>query len=1364
MRPGHPDNFQNRIKFKSGRLALTGSVALTLFAAMILAPGKPLRSVLSLDRAAGAASAKVAAIIAVTDVSGGSGAAGGCKLRDAITAANNDTATGGCAAGSGADTITLPPNATITLVAIDNSQFGFNGLPAITSQITIQGNGTTIQRNPSSDLNFRIFAILSGGNLTLQNVTLKHGWAKGGNGAGRGGGGAGLGGAIFNQGTLLVEFSALNNNTAEGGIGGSGSGGGGAGGLGADGGANNGGGGGFFGAGGAGGGAVGNGGGGGGGTTANGNNSNGLTGGAGGAANGGNGANGGANGGTNNNGNGINGGAGGAGNPATGGGGGGGGGGNGGNGGPGTGNGDDGGDGAGGGSGGTGGIGGGGGGGNGGNGGAGGTGSSNFVGNGGNGGNGGTGGFGGGGGGGGAAGVRGGSGATNNRSGGDGGDGGGGGFGGGGGAGASGGANGGRNGVNGSGSVFAASGFNNIGGGGAGLGGAIFSNVGSVTVRNCTISGNSAIGGLGGVNLIFTNGGLGSGGGIFVRNGVTTINNVTFYGNDADFGGGLYTLGDGPGANGTATLSLRNSILDGTSDGDTDCRVNRINDGGVNDSGANNLIKTNSEGMNACPGVSQSGDSGVAPLALNAPGNTPTHAIDTSSTNVYNKGGSDCEATDQRGVTRGAPNAPCDIGAYEFQSCATPPMATVGGPQTICALGETAGLGGNTPSAGTGIWSVISGGTGTFSPNANTPNATFKHTGGAGPVILQWKISNGLCGSSMADVTINITQPPSIANAGNDQEICSTTSSVTLGANIPGTGNGAWSVVSGPSTSSGQFSGFSDPKSIFTPAGGAGIYLLRWIISNGPCAVSTDDVRISVHPAATVNAGPDQNSVSDAPSFTLAGSVGGGATSGVWSGGGGSFNPNANTLNAIYTPSAAEIAAGTMTLTLTTNNPAGPCGPVSDSMVITIRKVTVRLIEPAVCAGPGSVVTVIAEISNNAAVRQSVAFTSTLPPGLLALSGSCAANVGSCSVIAASTVAWTGALNPGQTVTIQYLAQVRNDATVGDQLCVNSTASFDGASPVSIQACMAVNCPAVGPGNSVPAASEASDQKPGSVLIYNVFTSSASAPNSHNTRINLTNIDPVRPAFVRLFFVDGLTCSVADSFICLTPNQTSSFLASDIDPGTTGYLVAVAVDRLGCPTNFNNLIGDAYVKFATGHAANLAAEAISAIAGGPTLCNENSVTAQLNFDGISYNRLPRALALDNIPSRTDGNDTLLILNRIGGNLATGAASLTDIFGILYNDEEVGVSFSFSPGACQFRSSISNNFPRISPRFEQFAPAGHSAWFRFYSLSDQGILGAAINFNMNAEGSPGAFNQGHNLHKLTLTPNASYIIPIFAPNC
>ncbi|MDQ3011527.1 MAG: hypothetical protein M3X11_12580, partial [Acidobacteriota bacterium] len=129
---------------------------------------------------------------------------------------------------------------------------------------------------------------------------------------------------------------------------------------------------------------------------------------------------------------------------------------------------------------------------------------------------------------------------------------------------------------------------------------------------------------------------------------------------------------------------------------------------------------------------------------------------------------------------------------------------------------------------------------------------------------------------------------------------------------------------------------------------------------------------------------------------------------------------------------------------------------------------------------------------------------------------------------------------------------------------------------------------AADPGLVYPPTSEVSDQKAGSVLIYNIYTSGATSGQTQNTRINITNTSTSSGAAVHLFFIsDG--CAIADAFICLTATQTATFLASDIDPGVSGYVVAIATDSNGCPVAFNFLIGDEYVKFTSGHAANLGA-------------------------------------------------------------------------------------------------------------------------------------------------------------------------------
>jgi uncharacterized repeat protein (TIGR01451 family) len=307
--------------------------------------------------------------------------------------------------------------------------------------------------------------------------------------------------------------------------------------------------------------------------------------------------------------------------------------------------------------------------------------------------------------------------------------------------------------------------------------------------------------------------------------------------------------------------------------------------------------------------------------------------------------------------------------------------------------------------------------------------------------------------------------------------------------------------------------------------------------------------------------------------------------------------------------------------------------------------------------------------------------------------------------------------------------------------------------------------PGTTPGVAYPALSEVSDQKEGSILFYPIYTSDAVNANLQNTRIAITNTSLTESATVHLYLVDGASCAVLDAFVCLTPTQTTVFLASDLDPGNTGYIVAVAVDdSTGIPRAFNELIGDEYVKFASGHQANLGAEAIAASMIFPAGPDPNVTTATIRFDGVSYNRLPRVLASDNIPSSADGNSTLLIIDRVGGDFTTSGATIGNITGLLYDDSEASLSFTANLQVCQFRSILSSTFPRVQNTFPRFIPAGRSGWMKFWTVLDRGLFGAQINFNPNATANAGAFNQGHNLHKLTLTDTVTLVVPVFIPSC
>jgi len=167
--------------------------------------------------------------------------------------------------------------------------------------------------------------------------------------------------------------------------------------------------------------------------------------------------------------------------------------------------------------------------------------------------------------------------------------------------------------------------------------------------------------------------------------------------------------------------------------------------------------------------------------------------------------------------------------------------------------------------------------------------------------------------------------------AGPDQNVCGPAATLAGNAYLAGE-NGTWTVVSG----SGSFTDSHDPTTAVSGLA-LGNNVLRWTITDngGTCPGNSDDVTITSFDPATVNAGVDQI-ICGGSTVTLAGAIGGSATVGTWSGGGGTFNPNATTLNAIYTPSAAEGIAGTVTLTLTTDDPVGPCPSVNDQVTITI--------------------------------------------------------------------------------------------------------------------------------------------------------------------------------------------------------------------------------------------------------------------------------------------------------------------------------------------------------------------------------------------------------------------------------------------
>lgn len=443
-----------------------------------------------------------------------------------------------------------------------------------------------------------------------------------------------------------------------------------------------------------------------------------------------------------------------------------------------------------------------------------------------------------------------------------------------------------------------------------------------------------------------------------------------------------------------------------------------------------------------------------------------------------------------------------------------------------------------------------------------------------------------------------------------------------------------------------------------------------------------------------------------------------------------------------------------------------------------INTISVKATSPNFCIGEGKILTFEVTLRNDGDGVQGdnpgPELVAILPVQLNTVSSSCSASSGSCR-LSSNQVEWNGELTPGQSLTISYQVRVRLNTPFGTRFCtafrMNYDTNSDGVNDALTTAescqvtdctdttpCVGPDCPGVGPGIPLTDSKDpvSSDQRPGSILIFPYYTSSSSVSGLHNTKINITNVDPINPVFLHLFFIDGSNCTVADNFICLTANQTTSFLMSDLDPDVNGYLIAVAVDADGFPIKSNTLIGDEFLRLPTGFTANVAAESVAALKDIP---KTQSSIATLKLDGLDYSQLGRTLAVDNIPSDANGNNTLLIVDAIGGDLASSAASIGSLFGLLYNDTEQGYSFTGSEG-CQMVRALSGTFPRSAPRFPTIVPAGRTGWLKLWPQSDSvAFVGLSLVKNVNAR----EFRGGHNMHKLTLG-TTSLTIPILKPTC
>jgi hypothetical protein len=200
------------------------------------------------------------------------------------------------------------------------------------------------------------------------------------------------------------------------------------------------------------------------------------------------------------------------------------------------------------------------------------------------------------------------------------------------------------------------------------------------------------------------------------------------------------------------------------------------------------------------------------------------------------------------------------------------------------------------------------------------------------------------CTRSSAGTTVTVNPNPILGSIAPQQNTCPAVtfdlSTITL-VNTGAAGTSAYYPT--------QADAIAQTGAIGAVVAATGVYWIRVTAGTG-CydykSVSVTIVSCLCASPPIAAAGGDQSICAGATS-TMAGSITN-ATVGTWTTSGTGTFTSSTSLTAIYTPSVADIAAGFVNITLTTNNPLGaPCVAATDVMKLTIN----ALPTPVISAG-----------------------------------------------------------------------------------------------------------------------------------------------------------------------------------------------------------------------------------------------------------------------------------------------------------------------------------------------------------------------------------------------------------------------------
>lgn len=318
------------------------------------------------------------------------------------------------------------------------------------------------------------------------------------------------------------------------------------------------------------------------------------------------------------------------------------------------------------------------------------------------------------------------------------------------------------------------------------------------------------------------------------------------------------------------------------------------------------------------------------------------------------------------------PNLPCASPVSATMLLTINPTAIVNaGPDgTVCQNGTFTTTGATSSHSGTILWRTN--GTGTFN-NSSLLQTVYSPSAEdvvAGSVILTVRATSlAPCVSTVEDFMVLTVTSLATVSAGPNGSTCGTTDFVITQSTQTNAASLAWTT-----SGTGTFSNSTQLKPTYTPSANdvsAGSVILTLTGTSGTPCVTTSSSALTLTIAApvTANAGVDASLCEDG-SYTLLGTAPN-AVSVNWTSSGTSALANAGTLTPVFTPNAAEILAGSVTLTLHATGTT-PCTDATSSVTLTILKKPVVYAGPnaSVCAGSNFPIT-LATTQNSASVAWS---------------------------------------------------------------------------------------------------------------------------------------------------------------------------------------------------------------------------------------------------------------------------------------------------------------------------------------------------------------------------------------------------------